>query len=776
MKLPTIQNIRYNTPGVAKSDVGLALSEGRTATNMAGAATGLAEQWTSFSNNLAQRRDIMDLKEADRQRFVAMTEFEKKMEGRDYIDIEEIPEEVLERAGVRRFDTYVNPNTGKIENQRRMKIPAHEVRAELYKDYMDKVTKAAGSVIRNPHGQAEWAQNVAVQNENEYRKQYVAGALATDEYDKAKDIEAIKEAVDMDNGDLALELINRSSHSEEWKKQAWKMARGIIELNHYDKMQTMEMPKGISDPKHPEIINAMTAMESAARYVSPNNDDYSGELDYDKRRIEYERIMANLGRFQSAREAMTSGNMSLIEDDARRAIDRLQNGMSVDQEFINTTMEAMKASNKLALTRELMVTNSMQGPIKSMYGMSRRGRNELASAYKAEAIGSGSEAIFAKVMEDSAVKANAEFDRNSMQYVKDRTKIAVSPLNFDSQRDLQESVAERVIAYRAGKTHFGEANSFFTDDEIEYLSEQLSKEGNYQTKLNLLGAINDGIGDRETMLTALNQLRTNNMDSTFIAAGELVGRGKRVFAAQSLRGAEIRKKEKQIIGEGTMIDFRNKFNDLAGTTFAGANNRSEVFNSALNIYAFHKDIDGDYSGEYDKTTFETAVDKAMAQRKVANYKGSDIFLPDGMDERSLKSWLDNISPDDIKAAGGTRFTSASDVVAGIKNGDLKLINDTDNKVLVYDYKNHRAVMDKSDSPLTLDFTSRKSFLDIGREVEKELSEQNKIRQAEKKEKEDIKKRVESAKRMWKVRRKKQYGVRTGYKKVYNKKQKDSAKE
>lgn len=168
------------------------------------------------------------------------------------------PDEIPEHIIVNRTEKVYNSDTGELEDMPRQ-IPAHEVQAQLYKDYMDKITDAATSRVSSSRTKDEWARKVHVSYANRYGQMLIDSEAQRKKYWNEQNLAAYTQALADGRYDVAFAKIDqldiKPNVKEEFKhnvrvKQETDFIYGVAEDGSLEDIQG-EIKRLGSDYKGP---------------------------------------------------------------------------------------------------------------------------------------------------------------------------------------------------------------------------------------------------------------------------------------------------------------------------------------------------------------------------------------------------------------------------------------------------------------------------------------------------------------------------------------------
>jgi len=686
MRLPSIQYSKAVGTGGMISPF-LPIAVGNAQARAASQVSGAAKSWENFNYSIEERNDRLDEAEVKKQHASNMGEFETNIQSTPEIRLDDIPPEVIKKLNIRNF-TMVTDKNGISTKVPRDTVPSYEVYAELKKTAMEESRDSSSSYFRNNNLRNAWVADTDIMIEQQYGLAKVRGVQMGIDHIKIKQDDAFKRAVVSGNTPLAISIVDDMMYqTEDYKNDLKLEANKSGEVNTY--LDIMEES------------NFMT-LELAMRTVALENDEYTGWMSDPERHEMYNKLNTQMKRSLADAATKEKVDNSILEDDARKIIDRNSNSYGVDKTFASDTLLKLQSlpedQRDKVLERKLAVSMEVAPYTTQLFNAPRGIRDSEARRAKKDLTATGAKAIMNAAIIETAESANREFDKHSLQYAKDRTEIDVQLLDFLSE-DLVVNLKDRALNITSIEQQFGEpSNAAFLDQEINQLDALLSEPGELKYKLDVLGKLSEGLG-KDGMLLAMDQIRDTKFGKSYTMAGELMALDKPMAAAWVLRGVDTRTNNPEIIKN--MIDYEEHYDTVVGSAY-GTNptRRGDIREAALNIYATMKSLEGNFKGELDKDAFEVAIHMAMGDRAVIKYGGSNVVPSnENMTQETFENWWDNVDPEALAVFGEIDGYTNKQFMRQIRNGDVKIINAGNEEFMFYNLERNTAIYGKDSNEL-----------------------------------------------------------------------------
>ena len=567
----------------------------------------------------------------------------------------EIPADIQ----VERTETQVELESGIEYESPRENIPGWEVRASMYRSFIDKEIAIQGSGIENSEARTLWERQ-ATQIANGNWAQREISAVGERHKDNVKaQTHAINEAINDEQYHVADIMIKDFQGDPSEKAKFQEVKRTKQEKHSY------ELAMAQNDMN--AIENSLTRLQDPA---------YPGELDPFERRTYVTALEGKKKSILAASDSAQKAHEIQINFNTRQMTTALKAGVTVDPNDYTAVRLAADSigtkgmNNRLALEqahKEYRATRpfSMETPVaRATVLAERRSRKESAS-----------DALVTAALAKTNDLVNAELRTDVMSFGIKRDLIPdvqIDPRNIvGSLQQIKTNHDQMVPKY--GST------GYFTEAQAQVFTELLQNATRAE-KIQIFGQVAQAFGQDAPKVWDQIASKTND---AFVVAGEMATLGAVTVADAILIGQEVRADHKGLMG-----DIANARVYIQGSIQGALNSNPERHSSytqaIMNVYAKLSRDDGDYDTKgYDATR----MDKAIAQvfgGPLIEYNGSTFEAPRrGMQQAEWSLWIREVGDSHIDTLGGATIAS-SKVMQKVRSGEVQLIpNGQNSYVLKY---------------------------------------------------------------------------------------------
>lgn len=300
MKLPS--GVRTGVQQLQGGSVSDVVQTGRA---WAGAAENASSLLYGAHADYQAKKSDSQIRQADLSLSSAMTDFESKYAGKEFIPSDEIPDNIQ----VRRTEKSVGLDGIEVENPRN-DIPAYEVYADMYRDFGTKTSNAISSSIDSEAHRGKWLTNATIVGNTQYTARAVASNKQQDDHLNAQLDLQIESATKNRNYGVAKHLAGDIKNDV--KRQEITNAIGAQE--EVDTINDAIMAKAETD----EDLNDAEALISDLR-----SDEYSGQLSVSERSAYANSLEAATAEHEASIISMKKKENAQIVNDTWRGIDSL---------------------------------------------------------------------------------------------------------------------------------------------------------------------------------------------------------------------------------------------------------------------------------------------------------------------------------------------------------------------------------------------------------------------------------------------------------------------
>ena len=227
--------------------------------------------------------------------------------------------------------------------------------------------------------------------------------------------------------------------------------------------------------------------------------------------------------------------------------------------------------------------------------------------------------------------------------------IVENPEPFNPDEDIKQQLADRLSSIGFVEHHYSKRTSGLTAEEIDGFQEAYIN-ADFKRKSEMLGDVVGGMGT--TALSFLEDLAIRGSTQT-AAIGSLMLQGDTSTATSVLKGQDIISKQRDIIpSDYTEAETAALQNVLP--FYSSPDQRDDTREMARAIYAARSFEMSDFSGKTNESRLEDAIAE-VSNGGAVNFNKSNVEPPiKGMTSNQFKSWIRNISPEQIDELGGWR--------------------------------------------------------------------------------------------------------------------------
>ena len=723
--------------------------------NLAFQAVGLAGQ-IGTDYVMKQRKEEIDA--ADYALMKDVGAYQESQAGKEYYSARELSGQDLPNV---RMTDQVTDDAGKISSVPRDRIPAHEVQAQMFENFLKGKIDAYGSSISHERTRNEWTQDKTFNGEKIHIQNRVNAKKSGIQYVKQQEGLRIQDATDNYNFKMARHVTNNSSLSDPERLKAhsiidsqeakWQTATGNDLMDDGRHQEAREVFSQIKDPIAREnaldivamreetdpiqfnLINEnMGALNTQLKTMKMTAKDYNktgGELTQDQRTTWAAKIQAKQKAVMARAKAGRTASTKLLKDELKTVQAEYVNRNEVDPEYVNDVIQRAIDNELYAEAAELKFTMNVKESgdhfAQQPFGMQAA---TIALWDKPENLPKNQATIEYR----NQLKKNYEADfklahSDTATFVQKMGVIDITDLPpMGSGADFAEAGQRRIDQMLIAKEHYGVMTGFLKAGEIETISNQF-EQGNAQERLRMIKDLDEAFG--EYAPNVFGQLG-HNLGSYGIV-GEAYARNPRA-AETIVRGLDM------LSGENPEVTFLDKklitkpFHDATlGLWINQGPRRGDVETNVLGAYAALMN-DGSRSSKdiaFDQQKMDQAIQ--MVTGGVYEIGGVNIVAPDAeTSQTTMEVWLTNVGNNylgdqqlgyrDISTGAVVPIDSVS-VMNSIRSGKADLESRGQNEYYVKFGKGY--VLTPNGEPMIFSYDKNADMIhtEVAKALEKEVS-------------------------------------------------------
>lgn len=555
------------------------------------------------------------------------------------------------------------------------KIPAYEVRPELYKSFMDKQIQIHAEQI--PIGQArdEWVNDQRIALEKNYGR-HLAHAIQ-EQVKVAQDIRTAKYKLAIDEGryGVAKEIVYSMEITPEEKEVF------LREVNKEEEIGGYKMAHANLD---------VEAMQDGIDYLLREDYREIGFLNETERNTTVAYLRRGITAAQAGERAQVAVNKGILQKDIKYIKKAFDNGDYVDPQLLSGLIA--RTRNHEDLIDEEYELTLMQSAQNSLAAMTADGiRFEEQQEYIQRSLASAespvdlTHALLASKMHEKSV---ALYKKDTPTWLSKYGNIEMTPISPDN---IAKTGSLRVEQLRVAEQTFGSVSGVLNNAEKGAFVDAIRNNG-IAANITLAQNIYAGLG--EDAGAFIEDLSDSGAGMNFLVAGKLVTEGNVVGAKLVFEGARIAEADPKYTS-GYYNDLDRHFSDkLTPVTGLDDNEFGAYKQAMINAYHSIAKKDGVASGVFNNKAAKDAFNIVMGH-KLHDFEGYVMQLPSGMSGEDVDNFFTFTHPSyiDMHWTPANGWTGRK-VWSGITDGRLQLQKFSDNKYLLWDTQREQPIQEK----------------------------------------------------------------------------------
>lgn len=599
--------------------------------------------------------------------------FNRKHLGRYTYSADELPDN-LEIAKTR---MSVNDDGQQVESVR-TDIPAYEVQADLYRDWMTKHLESNASHIPEGHARELWIADQKTNLERNYGA-FVANSITQQKKTVQIQRDArFKMAMGEQRFDTARLIVDRMEITPEEKAIYFREIRKDVETNAYKLSHAnLDVP----------------AMQSQIGVLLDKNYRANGgELTDDERDTYVTFLRGGINAAQGKSRADEQYDKSMASSDLARMHAVIKKGQTLSPDVVLSL--SMRAGKYPSMAGRVKQFNLDYASSTNVLGMIKEGftfaEMETAANRVMQEAGKDDVDQIAKAQSliDMVAQSRDLYDSNSALWAEKYLGQELTPM---SPQNISETGRERMAMDQMLRQSYGYTSGVFKAAERAAFIEAINNNGvaeNMRLAQDMYSAFGPETG------VALVELSAKGASKNFLVAGESIMRGNLAAARFIFEGADMARSDPKYT-DGYQADLERAVSDAVGTADNGNPDKAAANRQALiNVYHYLAKQSGVRSGVFKKGLIEDAYNIVLGN-KHHEYKGYQLELPPNMDGDQFERWLLDTPSSYFEDQGyklGNGWTSKK-LQTEIFSGSMQLIAIGPNEYLVVNPANGQAVFD-----------------------------------------------------------------------------------
>lgn len=608
----------------------------------------------------------------------AENSFSKKYGEQVQYSAEELPPEGFEEVKTHR--TTLTEDGEVISVPR--KIPAYEVRPELYKQYMEKQIQVQAESIPDERVRQDWVKQQEQVLEKNYGR-HIAKAIQ-EQVGVAQDIRTAKYNLAVDEGrwQVAREIVKSMEIPPEEQEVFFREVNKKEEMGGYK-----------SDHANLDV----EAMQADIEHLLREDYNEVGFLNETERDTTVSYLRSGISTVMQKRKSEASVAKGILQKDVRSTKDILKSGRWVDPTILSSVIARTREYPDMVDDEyEILNLQTAQTALSQLMadGVRFSEQEEYINRLISDANSNGDiQALtIAHDLSEMHKKSRQLYESDTPSWMGQYGGFEMVPI---TPENVAKVGARRLIEVQSVEDQFGAVSGILRKSEIDSFATAIRSNG---TAANLKLAEDLYLAFGEDVGPILEDLSDAGAGRTFSMAGEMIANGNTMGAKLVFEGAELSRNNKNYT-QGYQIELDRFFDDqLQNLPGLDPQRRASLRQAAVNAYVALADKDGVAGGVFDSSLAKQAYNSVIGQ-KLHRFEGYDVELPTGWTGKNFDEFMRDTHPSYIdmhwKPAQGW---TGPKLWKAIRNGDVELHKFSGNQYLVWDTNIDQAVLEKVTRP------------------------------------------------------------------------------